>query len=39
MCIYNLETGNEIVRKYLIVFKWKGSIQYIYKSSIIFYNI
>ena len=29
MCIYNLETGNEIVWKYFIVFKWKGYIQYI----------
>ena len=27
MCIYNLETGNEIVWKYFIVFKWKGFIQ------------
>ena len=39
MCIYNLETGNEIVQKYFIVFKWKGFIQYTQKSSIIFYNI
>ena len=28
MCIYNLETGNEIVQKYFIVFKLKGFIQY-----------